>query len=222
MSAAASSRTPALRAQMATRAPSVPSARAMARPIPRFAPVTSAVLPRSPRSIQCLPRSMSRPNPRASTRGLIFRRACSCLAAAPAREARDGGGSQGRQALDRFPDGPGEGLEREAAEATSGQARCAFLEQGAGAGGVAVGEMLIADGDLNQPLKGLAVVVRRPGPVGLEQLVDLEAKPGVEERRRRLQRLVEAVSGRPQRQRAHRFARPLGPEPQEPSVTALV
>src|SRR2546425_9468032 len=79
------------------------------------------------------------------------------------REARDGGGSQG---LDRFPDGPGEGLEREAAEATSGQARCAFLEQGAGAGGVAVGEMLIADGDLNQPLKGLAEGAARLAEIG--------------------------------------------------------
>src|SRR5262249_13031996 len=54
-SAAASSRASLPRAQSATRQPSRASSTAMPRPMPRLAPVTSAALPRNPRSIPDLP-----------------------------------------------------------------------------------------------------------------------------------------------------------------------
>src|SRR5262249_22795846 len=50
MAAAVSFSVDSVRAQMATRTPSSASLRAMALPMPSLAPVTSAVLPRSPRS----------------------------------------------------------------------------------------------------------------------------------------------------------------------------
>src|SRR6185295_16151940 len=93
--------------------------------------------------------------------------------------------------LGRHDRRPSERVKVDAGESTLMQAFAALDEQRAGAGTVAVGEVLVADRDLDEPLQRLARVALRGHPVGLEHLVNLEVKPGVEEQAGRLQGLVE-------------------------------
>src|SRR5262249_39711996 len=76
---------------------------------------------------------------------------------------------------------PGERVEIEAGEPPAGRLRRAVAQQGAGAGPVAVGEMLKPDGDLDQPLEREAIASLRGHPARFQEFVHLEVEPRVEE-----------------------------------------
>src|SRR5512145_2690165 len=88
-------------------------------------------------------------------------------------------GHTGGDALGGLPGGARVRLEIDDQEPGSVQSRAAVHEQRACAGEIAVGEMLPADGDLDQPLQRLARLAASRRPVGLEHLVDLEVEAGL-------------------------------------------
>ena len=87
--------------------------------------------------------------------------------------------------------GTRERREVEGGEGTDRKPLTALVEQRACAGDVAVRQVLIADGDLDEPLERLALRPRGRSPIGLEELVHFEAEPAVEERRGDLERVFE-------------------------------
>src|SRR6187402_344668 len=159
ISAAASFSAASSREQMATRAPSAARVRATARPMPLLPPVTSAVLPSSPRSMTWLlsPGSPRRPArhraPVEATRGV--RLELRHLALAASHRAR-------------------EVVQVAAAEALTEELGRALVQQSARPISIAVGQMLEAHRDLDEPLQALARGAVGAHPRRLEQLVHLE------------------------------------------------
>src|SRR5207245_10731605 len=93
-------------------------------------------------------------------------------------------------------------LEVEPVECTPLDSTAAFFEQRPGAGEVAVGQMLIADRDRDQPLERLTLVALGLAPGGLQKLVHLEVEMRGEDRRGRAEELW-ARADRPWRARGH-------------------
>src|SRR4029453_5218377 len=75
-------------------------------------------------------------------------------------------------------------LEIEAVEPPTTKTGAALFEQPTRPGQIAVGQVLVAHGHLDEPLQRLAIVFARVAPGGLEKLVDLEVEMRVEERGR--------------------------------------
>src|SRR5512132_521713 len=99
------------------------------------------------------------------------------------RLARKRWRNHGRTAVDRVRHlgrRAGKGIEVATEQAPAMQALTGLGEQRAGAGAIAVGEVLEADRRLDQSLQRLARVVRAGRPVWLQELVDLEVQPRVE------------------------------------------
>ena len=191
---------PASRATSATRAPSAASPSATARPIPLLPPVTSATLFVNPSSmeISLFYRRENRGNDATATGSPAATRSAA-TAAACANASRSSSGKP-----------------------TLVQAAAALDEQRAGAGPVAVGEVLIADRDLDQPLQRLAGLALGGDPVRLEHLVDLEVQARIEEQSSRLQRLAEIGVRRQRRTIGQRPGRATGALPHRGPPLILV
>ena len=87
---------------------------------------------------------------------------------------------------------------------------------------VAVGEMLQADGELDETLERLPLGPRRRPPVRLEEFVDLEVEACVEERGRVPERLGESPRLAIKRACRHRRRRPARARGHRPGVGARV
>jgi hypothetical protein len=90
----------------------------------------------------------------------------------------------GRHPLGGLVGGARERLQVGAEQPRAVQPRAALDEQRAGAGDVAVGEMLPGDRDLDQALQRLSRVTRRRRPGRLQHLVHFEVELRAEQRRR--------------------------------------
>src|SRR5262249_30956267 len=75
---------------------------------------------------------------------------------------------EAREPLGRADDALPEGFEVESVEPLSQEPSAAFVEERTGAGEVAVGQMLVADRDLDQALERLALAAVRVAPRRLE------------------------------------------------------
>jgi hypothetical protein len=104
-----------------------------------------------------------------------------------------------------------ERVDVEIAELPPEELRAPRAEKGAGAGPIAVGEMLKSHGDLDQPLQRFAAVGPRSHPVRLQQLVNLEVETCIEKNSGRAQDHAQRRIARPERPVSQRFAGPLGP-----------
>src|SRR5262245_64674666 len=116
---------------------------------------------------------------------------------------------------DGIGDGASEGVEIDTSETAGPYAVATFLEQRLRPPQVAVGQMLIADGDLDQPLERAPLLTAGANPVRLEQLVDLEAEASIEQHRRLLQRLGQRRLERQRTKPADRLDRALRAQAQQ-------
>src|SRR3989441_3405891 len=158
ISAAAVSSVALSRAHSATRAPSAASPRAMARPMPRLAPVTSAIFSLSSRSIAGLlsaPPRLRLPRARKRRHVRLFE----------IGEPIERAGHRAREGLEVEP------------ERLSVQPTTPLAQERLGAADVPVRYVLVTDRDLDQPLKRFFRLAARPRPVRLEQLVDFKVEP---------------------------------------------